>query len=509
MAPPAKVKHPRENRLNPADWLTGLTILFLGLVINFSRLKTWAPLPDEINYAISAKNLLANRTLIGSDIMFFPPLFVYFSALLQLIGSEPLFSVRLISAAAGALIPPLFYLAGRRYFDYKTALLATLGPLSLFALHQYSRLGQVEILALLFAAAAILFLLRQQPVSAGVALGLGLWAKEVTLGIIASGLLFLLFFPRRWRQIGLLLAGLAAPAGLLCLLGLLTSNNLLYEITASRGYDINMLKLAPLASLFALGANLSFNLFPRLFTPGEFLLFIALAPLTVFLLFYLVLRGALKKRPLPLLTLCYLIVHLPFFFLFTRKFDYYLLPAAILLLWTGITELIANPPPRLLRIAGAVLITLLVLFNLYAGQFLYYNQGTHRSFLPAVAQIPPGSGVATSHPTLVNYIAQQMGNNLKTKPLFKPNGYELNQEVFADTSIKVVLLKKYYYEKLRRQYPRTWDSLTGYFPEQQEFIDSTWSPWLSYRTGPALWEQHRNRLAEFVKPVGVVVFWRK
>ncbi|MCL6466093.1 MAG: hypothetical protein K6T77_04965, partial [candidate division WOR-3 bacterium] len=91
-----------DQRITKKDFFLALFAFVITLTVHLVRLNYWTPLPDEINYALSARHLITNRTLIGNDIMFFPPLFVYSAALLQKFGVELLLSVRLISCIAGA-----------------------------------------------------------------------------------------------------------------------------------------------------------------------------------------------------------------------------------------------------------------------------------------------------------------------------------------------------------------------------------------------------------------------
>ncbi len=502
--PPAVNHLSRKTR-----WWFTLGLFFSGLLIRLFRLNYWSPLPDEINYALSAKYLLTHHTLIGNDIMFFPPLFVYSAALLQWLGVELLLSVRSISAIAGAAIAPLVYLITSRYCPPRSSLFTATALLLLSAPNLYSRLGQVEMLMLFFIFLTLFFLSRDQPLLAGIALGLGTWTKETTLGTILSVTVFLLFLPDRWRQIRSLFFGLAGPLSLLSLLGIFTGKNLLFEILPGRGYDINMLKTALVPNLFITAANLGINLFPRPFTPGELAVFIIGAPLSIIFFFYLLVKGSKRRHPLSLFTACYLTVHLPFFFFFSRKFDYYLLPAALLLFISAVACFTTSPLPKPLRLTGTAIISLILLFNIYSQKFLYFNRGTHRMFSKIIHQIPDDTGVATSHPTLVAYLAQQQNKNLKIQPLFQSNSYSLNWPALTDTATRVVLLKKYYYDKLKREYPAEWEQLARLFKQKQELIDTTWSLWLScehhsrVKTVPGL-----KQMSEFIKPVGIVLFLR-
>ncbi|MEO0053269.1 MAG: glycosyltransferase family 39 protein [candidate division WOR-3 bacterium] len=489
-----------------------LALLFFALILtaNLIRLNYWSPLPDEINYARCARSLIDNRTIISNDIMFFPPLFVYLSALLQLLGMELLTSVRLISALTGAAILPVLYLTARLLYPPATALPTLLLTLPLFSLRLYSRLGQVEITMLFFIILSFLFLLRalhsgkgSDAIRAGVILGLGLWTKETALGATAVAVIFILTSSQsRWQMLGKFLLGLAPPALLLFILSIFTGRNLLFEIMASRGYDINMLQLNPLGNLIALGANLGYNLVPRLFYPWEILIFILLVPAVSILLLIALIKGVKDKNPFSRLALIYLIIHLPFFFLFSRKFDYYLLPTALLVLFNGGLTLLAAGTGRTLRRTGLCLLTLLCLDNLYAGYFLYCNRGTHASFEEAVGQIEPNTTVATSHLTLVEYLARRAGRQLQVRELFEPGTYRLHSGVLADSTIGAILLKYYYYQRLISLYPQDWERLQALFPLKMELIDYNWSP-PSHHFPIKL-----KGITEFAKPIGVVILRR-
>ncbi|MEO0080660.1 MAG: glycosyltransferase family 39 protein [candidate division WOR-3 bacterium] len=455
--------------------------------------------------------------------MFFPPLFVYLAASLQMVGVEVLMSVRLISAFSGALIIPLLYLIFVSCYNTKTSNLVALTGIPLFSLHSYSRLGQVDILMLVFVVLTGFFLVRLmqygKPANAlwaGLAIGIGTWTKETMLGTFASSILFLLILPaNRWRSIGLLLLGATGPLLLLAGLGAETGQNLLYEVTASRGYDINMLKLPLISSLFATGANLGINLYPRMFSKLEFMLFVALAPPTVILLMLLVFKGTIERRPFPLWVSSYLAIHLPFFTLFSRKFDYYLLPGAILLLSAGACETFscknsarANQQIHMLRISGKVIISAIILYNIIACRLLYSNPGTHGSFRAAIVDLEPGTRIATSHPTLAQYISDRASLGLRVTALFEHNSYRISWPTVTDTATKAIVLKKYYYDKLRATNPRDWDSLTRFFPIMKEYIDSTWSIWFFSKNTSQDIRWTSQRLNEFIKPIGVITLLR-
>lgn len=496
------------NPLRSSDYLLAGLLSLFSLTLHLIRLNGWSPLPDEINYALCAKNLLSGRTLIAHNIMFFPPLFVYLAALLQKLGVELLLSVRLISAVAGSLLLAVVYSLGITGYPRRTALLGIAPTALLFSLNSYSRLGQVEILMLLFLLSAFLFTLRAKPVLAGVSLGLGLWVKETVLGGIFTVLLFILLTdekrgPRLWR----LFAGLALPLIPLLILSIFTGESLLFEISKSRGYDINMLKLSPLANLAALAGNIGFNLFPRMFYPWEFAAFLILAPLTILMLTFPVVYRGIESRALPRLVLCYLLIHLPFFFFFSRKFDYYLLPASLLLLFTGSCELSRFRHP--IRRFALGLIGLLTAFNIYAHYFLYFNRGTHRLIEEVIERTAPETGVATSHPTLVAYLAHRHRRELKVSALFEPGGYRLNRNVLTDPEITTVLLKRYYYEKIQQIYPEERETLAHYFPIKEDYIDPDWSPGIFALRPPGDQIGVLRHLAEFAHPTGVTLLRRR
>lgn len=501
-------------------------LLGSGLALNLFRLGHWAPLPDEVNYALSAHHLIEHRTLLGQDIMFFPPLFVYLSALLQLSGAGLLTSVRLVSAVFGALIPPMLYLTLRSLYDDRTAGLTASATLLLFALHLYSRLGQVEILMLTLIIGGIFLLLwgmrtgrSRYAFWSGVLFGFALWAKETALGVLAAALLFLLVVgPRPKQNLALLMVGWLLPATPLILLGELSGHSLLLEVSTARGYDINMLRLSPFGNLLTTGANLGYNLFPRLFYRWEFVLFAIAAPLTMLALGWILLQGTIRKRPFPLFVACYLAIHLPFFFLFSRKFDYYLLPAAVLLLTSGVAEALAARSPaqtpgrasRVLRPVALGLAALLVGFNLYSWRFLYWNRGTHQTFAAAVATLDPNTGLATSHPSLARYISDRCSLNLHVVPLFGDGDYEIRWDTATTPSTRAVVMKRYYFDVLAEQPDRPLDSLTSVFPVRHIMTDADWSVWFACDFDSNRNVTHRltQHLLRGIRPVGVVILRR-
>ena len=68
---------------------------------------------------------------------------------------------------------------------------------------------------------------------------------------------------------------------------------------------------------------------------------------------------------------------------------------------------------RRLHIFGKALLSALAIFNIYTDTFLYFDRGTHQSFEIAVKNLPLGTSVATSHPTLIEYLSNRFTKNLK------------------------------------------------------------------------------------------------
>lgn len=507
---------------NPGRWgetrqrdaTIALLLFAVTAFLRLFRLGYWDPLPDEISYALTASRLLAGRTLSSTDITFFPPLFVYLAALLQAAGTEMLLSVRLVSAIFGSLLIPLIYLLLRLLNTCRNSLIIATSSLLLFTPALYSRLGQVEVASLFFLLLAVYFLLagvihNQQRLFliCGASLGLGLWTKEMALGGLASSLLFLLLFqPVRWRSVIALCCGWLVLAIPLFVLGAATGNNILLEISPARGYDINMQQLTLPASVAVVAANTVLNLFPRVFSAGELLIFITAGSLFALIAACTVLRRLIKGDPLSRYLLCYAIIHLPFFVLFSRKFFYYLLPTALLLFITAAAASLADLDRRRhhLAVPTLVLAALAVAFNIYASLYLYLNRGNHQTFALSLARIPSGDTLLTSHPDLLNYLNCRYQTEVTILPLFLSGSYELDSARCADPTVSAILLKASYYDRLSARNPQMWAWLQKLYPFRHTELDPDWSTTPAGGLPPVI----AKVAASLTRPVGTVLLTR-
>lgn len=503
----------REN-LKSDDATIALVLFVAAAALRLFRLGHWYPLPDEISYALTASRLVAGHTFATTDITFFPPLFVYLAALLQSVGIEMLLSVRLTSAIFGALLIPFIYLLSRLITSRLNSLVVASSTMLLFTPALYSRLGQVEAAFIFFLVLSVYLLLlgvaRNRPhllFFCGLSLGLALWTKEVALGALASMLLFLLFFrPIRWRLLIALGSGWLVLAVPLFALGAATGNNILFEVSQRRGYDINMLSLPLPASVAAVAANTLLNLFPRVFSAAELLIFATAGSAFILTAGWIAVRRLFKGDLLARYLLCYAIVHLPFFVLFSRKFFYYLLPTALLLFIAATAGSLAeisrrqrHPALLTLVLAGVTL-----LFNIYACRYLYLNRGNHQTFALSISRIPAGDTLLTSHPDLLNYLNQRCQTNLTILPLFLPGSYDIDSTRCADPTVSAVLLKASYYDRLTARNPGTWAWLQQVYPHRHSEIDPDWSFPPNQHLPPAF----ARIAAGLTRPVGTVLLSR-
>jgi len=515
--------HQGPQQLQSPDYRTAIGLFLVGLVSHLVRLDHWVPLPDEVNYALCAQHLLKEHSLTSSNIMFFPPLFVYLAALLQSLRVELLMSVRLVSAVFGAAVIPFITLILTPYYGRVVSRTSGLFLLPFYSLNVYSRLGQVEALLLSLLTLSFLTLTlgtghgrKRYLFLTGVTLGLALWAKEVALGSTLVAILFILLTRR--DRLGSFLVfilgwlGLAAP---LLLIGRSVGTGLLFELSAARGYDINMQPLPPFKALVTTGANIIFNLVPRCFSPIELAVFLLLGPPFLLLIFWLTIRQALRHRPFSLLVMCYLVIHLPFFVLFSRRFHYYLLPTALFLLAVGVAESLAglragpsigtHPVSRKWAVVTLIPATLLLAFNIYADGYLYFDRGTHQSFRSSLLGLRPSLVLASSHPELTRYIANRENLNLTVLPLFKPNSYAINWAVVDSPTVSAVLVKQFYYDVLAVRDSTEWRRLTQLYPQAHRELDARWSFRIP-ATGP--FRTCILAISRTTRPVGVVLFSR-
>jgi len=395
------------------------TALILFLVSFAARLATlpFMEIPyDEAAYAWTAQNLATHGgwlNLYGSDdLFFFPPLFNYLAALVIKLGVDRLYAVRLVTILFSSAIPPLICLLSvRSGLSARAGIIAAALWLILPWGWHLSVAGMVEtpwiacLLAALFCAqrgrqvgqvrdavlAAILFLA-------------ALWIKETVLGTVP---LFLWAF---WKQKRLLawwsIVAFAGFAPLAAQSFLPHEYDLFYEITTP----------------IILWNNFSFD---PLIANWGIMHGTALAPwqgwgqaFTVFTLIVLVLsiaavpRAAWREHFILPAAAGFLLIYVPFFMLFPKKFPYYLLPVYLFALFF-VGRYLAE------RLRFAVLYgAILLLFAVPAIARLAdrSDEEDYRTAFSMVLRENPAGRIGLTLPRKAEYVAERAGVPIALDP---------------------------------------------------------------------------------------------
>ena len=468
-----------------------LVLFLIALAVHLVRVPLWSPYPDELQYGWAARNLwqpvhLSYAPLVTASYLEafgFPPLFAYLGMIAQRLGADILSSVRIVAAVLGAgIIPAVSGVLGE-VVDRRTATLGALLLLLLYPLDVFSALGRPETGHLLCFLIAAIFLLRWaregrrlQLVGAGMAIGTGVWFHEVSLayGLAASIYLLLTGLLRR-RQIPFLdiawfcgtLALFVAP---LLLLGHREGGDILLEVSSDKSWRVTV------ESLSVLGAVRSMlgNLLAMLGVPAAGR--IVLGPACLLSGAYLLLRSLAAGAPLGVLVLSYLSVALPFFTWYSERFDYHLLPAAVLLLVLCIREGLgvrrdAERSGRgLYATAGAAgVLAVLVVANVAQDRALFAGRGDYDYLRQFIVTSPPGEHVVAFPNHYFGWLSEREGRGVAVLPLFTDLRYSINWPAVEDTGTDAVVLPDLYFERLSQEFPSDWAAVARLFPRRETF----------------------------------------
>lgn len=289
---------------------------------------------DEAAYSFTAWKLANNGgwlSLYGNkDLFFFPPFFNYIAAVLIKSGVDRLYAVRFVSALFSSGILPLIYLLMVR--SGHTVIAAFTAALLWFILpggYFYSVVGTVETTMLFFMLLSAYFMLisisedsRRLAVFSAAGLALAIWTKETMVGIIPFFLLII--FIKARKHLAVWIAVFCVMVMPLALQSLLPHDyDLFFEITApmiiwnSISFDAIILNIADLNGL-------RFNSYT-----GFRILLTILILFTVILSFIDLKKEDIKRSFIFQFALGGLLIYVPFFIFFPKKFPYYLLPVCL------------------------------------------------------------------------------------------------------------------------------------------------------------------------------------
>jgi hypothetical protein len=447
-------------------------IFLVALATNVFRLRQWVPLPDEVAYAGTATAWLTGGAGPEQGLYGFEPVLVGAASLLQRMDVTPLASVRLVAALFGAGVIVLTYVLLRTSVGEWPARGGALAMLALYQLHVYSRVGQRETAHIFFGLLAWAAIAappdagreRFPPgrmIAAGLVLGAGLWTKQVAfLYVITAACLVAI--DARWslrraaRPLAWLAAGLVVPAA-----AIVGRTITVARVTLTP--DMNMPSLGAVAGAKFAGASIITMLGIPVFGHKLIGVVVLIAAAGC------VVQGCLARRPMATLAAAYLVPACLFFTLLPRKHDYYMLPCAMVLLLALVET--ASVSRRAARAVAAAALVLLAAFNVPAARELYATRGPGENFLAAMRTFDRGRTIASSHAELVAFINQEERLDLRVLPLFEDPvdsvaSYRLNAATLADPRLDGIVLKDYYYDRLRAAAPDAWSAIGRRWPAQ-------------------------------------------
>lgn len=382
---------------------------FLSLLI-YGLIAWWcyqAPLLtyDEAAYSATAQRLAVEggwSRLYGSgDLFFFPPLFNYLAGALVALGIERLAAVRFIAVIAGAGVNALVVALCLRHLTARAALFAFIIALFMPVKAFYSVVGQVELPMLFLVLAALYVALSdgkgwRTPVLAAFFLAAAVWTKETALGFFP--LFGWLFF--RDRRALFLFSGLFALfiTPLVVQTFFPSSYDLFYELTNP---FIAVLGLDPDAALMNLLKQ--FGIMPSALG-GFGTLFSAAFALLVVFSFARLSRAELFGNRLLLFAAGSLVLWGAFFLYFPKKFDYYLIPTALFLLFFITRSLDTRPR---LGIAATALLVGLSLSTIPAYRALRDDVTALDTLLTQAMTEKPGARIAMTMPRTGEYLVER------------------------------------------------------------------------------------------------------
>lgn len=274
-------------------------------------------------------------------------------------------------------------------------------------------------------------------------------------------------------------AGLACGLVPLILLGLVSGSSLFFEVSTERSYDVNMLALSPVTNLKFVFVNIL-----RMLGIDRDLYYIVGVPL-VAVAVLLLLRAAHRRVDFALFVLSYLVVAVPFFLWFSRKFEYYMLPTSLFLFLVALCEVgqsirqgLANatPPPRQWMagvVAAASLLFVSLVVNVVGNLALYASPGPQEPMRRVLFQFARGARVLSSHPSISEYVRAKEGLPLTIGALFSAPGYVLNWAELSRSDTAGVVIRRNYFLLLRERDPRAWSEVEEMFPVREDFADVT------------------------------------
>ncbi len=371
---------------------------------------------DEISYAHTVQTIVktGNLNLYGNgDLFFFPPLFNYLGAILNGLGLDRLAAVRTVTILLSTFIPPLLFLLVKksghgRAVSISAALLWILLPMGIY----YSVIGQVETPMLAFVLAAVYMLkegLEKERISrivlSAIMLSAAIWIKETAVGFIPVFLFMLIPKKRELFSWILTVFLLCLPLALQTLLP--GSYDLFYEVTTPA---ILWNNISPDEFLGGLRMVTGFHFsLPDGFedTANIFI------PVTLFLAFITTEKREIRKSFILKFSLLSLIVFVPFFTVFPKKFAYYMLLVQLFVIPFLTLFLFRYKRFGLLYV---LLIPILCLNGVSPFLSGAVERRTEMGLVKA-AKMKPGAKVGMALPRVAEFIIEKKGIDVRIVPV--------------------------------------------------------------------------------------------
>ncbi len=403
--------------------LTPLIIYFSALFFKLV-LYNFIPLSyDEVAYSVTAQNIVQNSSWLNiynsPDLFFFPPLFNWLSAILVLSGLEQILAVRTVSMLLSSGIPVLIYLlmtdnCFSKMRSFFASFLWTVFPGSIY----YSVAGQVETAFLFFILLSAYFIQPEKRIVRNIIISAlcfsaAVWIKETSLGF---SLVFavILLIDKEIRK--LIIWGFSAFT--FCLPLLIQSfipNE--YDLFFELNNDLINWGMISFVKPFENIAVLS-----GLFSVDKLLMTIFVMLTVVFV--FISSAVAYKRNSgsfIVRFSIVSNLVFIPFFIIFPKKFEYYLLPVLLFSVFTFAVLLKEKKEIFML-------IALFAVFGSYNGlkwrSFIrnYYDETL--DFITLVANENPGATIGTPTPHMAVYIKEKHKLDVKIIPLDFFSGYD-------------------------------------------------------------------------------------
>ena len=193
-----------------ADILLVAVLLLAAFALRYANYQGTVAYPDEFVYSDRALTTLQlNWAWSPSFMLDQPPVFMYLLSIISFAVNSSLYTLRLLSVAAGSLTVVFVYLLGKSMYNRKVGLVAG----TVFAFNGfdilYSRLAQQEALEILLMAGSVYFFWTgvaakkslPRAVASGIFLGAAIDTKYIALVLPLAYTVYFLWAGQDWRNL--------------------------------------------------------------------------------------------------------------------------------------------------------------------------------------------------------------------------------------------------------------------------------------------------------------------